>query len=123
VLEQMGFGVQEVASDGATTIVFGVADDGRAAEIELADETGATSCHARFTDEGHAVGPEDPDAGSLCEPAVLDAFEFHRRFAGTPGLALGPVEATSAPRRGSASAAARPGRGRPIPAPTTRRHR
>jgi len=106
VLEQMGFGVDRSVTEEGSLILFGRRVDGRAAHVELSHDGETTAFNARFTDEDDAVPLVDRCAGEVCDRAVGDSFEFHKRLAvEAEGLSLGPVEATSRPLRGSATVA------------------
>jgi hypothetical protein len=106
VLEQMGFGIDRSVTEDGTLILFGRRNDGRAAHVEVSHDGDTTAFNARFTDEHDAVPLTDRGAGEVCDGAVEDSFQFHKRLAvEAEGLSLGPVEATSRPLRGSAAAA------------------
>lgn len=103
-LASMGFRVGRVTSRDAEAVLVARRSDGRTARVVVSGTDGMAGCSVEFTDPGDSVPSDHHASEEICEPAVGDSVDFHRRLAQSSDLELGPIEAAARPTRGSAGA-------------------
>lgn len=102
-LETLGYCAETITEDGDEIRVLAVAADGREAEVGIAGRGDPAQVDATFTDRGHAVGPGAPGADEICEPAVRDAYRFHRILGTYDGLDADRPLAAGRPTRSAST--------------------
>lgn len=102
VLVDKGYRVGDIVTTDDGSVVVATRPEGTEAFVDV----DARGFGIDFTDPRDAVTTHHPAADELCESAVIEALDFHRRIRARRDLALGPVQAAERPTRGSASATA-----------------
>lgn len=100
-VRQMGLDVHLASDQGGVARIRGQAGDGRSLDLRIeAGEDARQVLVAQARDMGHALPPDHPHAGDLCDPAVSMGRQLQSLIDESPDLVGGPLRDLHPPIRG-----------------------